>query len=148
MLRKDWPEALFLSGIVLHQMGQSGPAQDAVLKALEFKPDETAWIESLERIAVDRDDALVALDCHEKLAESNIETPEMAYNLGVVLQKENEPELAAKCYVRALEQKPDFDLALLNLGYALHDLGREDEARACWGKAIRLDPALACGYFG
>lgn len=147
MLRKDWPEALFLTGIVLHQMGQSGPAQDAVLKALEFKPDETSWIESLERIAVDRDDALVALDCHEKLAESNIETPEMAYNLGVVLQKENEPELAAKCYVRALEQKPDFDLALLNLGYALRDLGREDEARACWGKAVRLDPSMATGYF-
>jgi tetratricopeptide (TPR) repeat protein len=147
MLRKDWPEALFLSGIVLHQMGQSGPAQDAVLKALELKPDETSWIESLEQIAVERDDALVALDCHEKLADSNIETPEMAYNLGVVLQIENEPELAAKCFVRALEQKPDFCHALLNLGHALRQLGREDEARACWGKAVRLDPTLATGYF-
>lgn len=147
LLRKDWPEALFLSGIVLHQLGQSGPAQDAVLKALEFKPDETDWIESLERIAVERDDALVALDCHEKLAEASIETPEMAYNLGVVLQIDNEPELAAKCYVRALEQKPDFGHALLNLGHALRELGREDEARACWGKAVRLDPSLASGYF-
>jgi tetratricopeptide (TPR) repeat protein len=147
MLRNDWPEALFRLGTAFHRMGQPGPAQEAVLKALELKPDETAWIEYLEQIAVERNDALVALDCHERLAEASIESPEMAYNLGVVLQNENEPELAAKCYVRALEKKPDFGLAMLNLGHALQDLGREDEARACWSKAVLLDPELAAGYF-
>ena len=148
MLRKDWPEALFQLGLVLHQLGQTGPAQETVLKALEARPDETSWLEYLERIALERDDALVALDCHEKLAELNIESPETVYNLGVVLQNDNEPELAAKCYVRALEQRPDFGLALLNLGHALRDLGREEEARACWSKAILLDPSLSAGYFG
>ena len=49
--------------------------------------------------------------------------------------------------VNSLEHKPDFGLALLNLGHALRELGREEEARACWGKAIRLDPSLAAGYF-
>ena len=147
MLRKDWPEALFQLGKVLHQLGQTGAAQETVLKAIALKPDETSWLQYLECIAVERDDLLVALHCHEKLAGLNIESPETVYNLGIVLQNDHEPELAAKCFVRALEQRPDFGLALLNLGHSLRELGRDDEARACWSKAILLEPSLAAGYF-
>jgi TolA-binding protein len=38
--------------------------------------------------------------------------------------------------------------ALLNLGRILEALGKSDEARACWTKALEAEPALAQGYFG
>jgi tetratricopeptide (TPR) repeat protein len=144
--RPAWPEALFQLGHALCELGQTERGQEQMLKAIALKP-EISWIEHLERLAIERNDSLVALECHERLAEADAETSEMAYNVGVVLQSENEAELAAKCYIRALEKKPDFSDALLNLGHALRDLGREDEARACWSKAIQIDPALAAGYF-
>ncbi len=147
-IRKEWPDALFQLGAVLYRLGETERAQEVMMRALHMKPEESAWVEELGRIAVEHNDALLALDCQEKLSESQRETPEMDYNLGVVLQMESELELAAKYYIRALEKKPDFGQALLNLGHALQGLGREAEARACWGKAILLDPTLAEGYFG
>jgi TolA-binding protein len=38
--------------------------------------------------------------------------------------------------------------ALLNLGRILEGLGKSDEARLCWTKALESEPALAQGYFG
>lgn len=149
-LREDWPEALYEYGLVLRKLDRIDDAQEAILKAVHLKPEQTEWIQALERIAIERDDALVALDCHEKLTQDatpDAESAEMAYNLGLVLQQESEPELAAKCYIKALETRPDFEDALLNLGHALFEMGREPEARACWSKAIHLNPELAVGYF-
>lgn len=148
-LREDWAEALYEYGLVLRKLNRIDDAQEALLKAVHLKPEQTEWIHALERIAIERDDALVALDCHEKLMQeaAESESAEMAYNLGLVLQQESEPELAAKCYLKALETRPDFEDALLNLGHALFEMGREPEARACWSKAIHLNPELAAGYF-
>ena len=65
----------------------------------------------------------------------------------MLLQGSNEPEAAAKCYVRALERKPDFGEAMLNLGHVLNQMNRPAEARACWSKAIEIRPEFAAGYF-
>jgi tetratricopeptide (TPR) repeat protein len=145
--RSDSAEALFQLGGVLYKLGEFERSQDLMMKAIHLKPSESSWIRELERIAVERGDALLALDCHEKLTETSLETPEMDYNLGVVMQSESELELAAKFYLRALEKKPDLSSALLNLGHTLEGLGRTTEARTCWGKAIRMNPELAVGYF-
>jgi tetratricopeptide (TPR) repeat protein len=56
-------------------------------------------------------------------------------------------EEAASLYREALAETPDFAAALLNLGHVLRSLGREEEARACWSKALEADPSLAQGYF-
>ncbi|BDC52701.1 hypothetical protein F183_A50160 [Bryobacterales bacterium F-183] len=148
-MRPEWPEALYEYSLILRKLDRIDEAQEALLQAVHLKPDQTVWIQALERIAIERDDALVALDCHEKLLQdaAEAETAEVAYNLGLVLQQESEPELAAKCYLKALETRPDFEDALLNLGHALFEMGREPEARACWSKAINLNPELAVGYF-
>lgn len=146
-LRPDSAEALFQLGEVLYKLGEFDRAQDLMMKAIHLNPSEASWIRELQRIAIERGDAILALDCHEKLTEARLETPEMDYNLGVVMQAESELELAAKYYLRALEKKPELTCALLNLGHALDGLGRPSEARTCWGKAIRLNPELAAGYF-
>jgi tetratricopeptide (TPR) repeat protein len=43
--------------------------------------------------------------------------------------------------------QPEFAEALLNLGHALMALGKEEEARSCWRRAIREKPELAQSYF-
>lgn len=146
-IRPDSAEALYQLGGVLYKLGEFERSQDLMMQAIHLNPSESSWIRELERIAVERGDALLALDCHEKLTEVSLETPEMDYNLGVVMQSESELELAARFYLRALEKKPDMSSALLNLGHALEGLGRTTEARTCWGKAVRLNPELAVGYF-
>jgi tetratricopeptide (TPR) repeat protein len=146
-LRPDSPDALYQLGLLEYKLGEAEKAQEHMMQALRLKPDEVAWIRQLEHIAVERDDALLALDCNERLPETDDRPAEADFNLGVVLHKENEVELAAKYYLRAIERRPDFGEALLNLGHALQGLGRDAEARVCFGKAVVLNPALARQYF-
>ncbi|MGC8795024.1 MAG: tetratricopeptide repeat protein [Bryobacteraceae bacterium] len=35
----------------------------------------------------------------------------------------------------------------MNLGHVMRELGRLEEARACWSKALEARPELARGYF-
>ncbi len=73
--------------------------------------------------------------------------PELNYNIGILLQRSNLQEDAARSYRRATEEKPDFAEALLNLGHALKALGQDQEARACWQQACEAKPELGRKYF-
>jgi tetratricopeptide (TPR) repeat protein len=63
-------------------------------------------------------------------------------------EKAGQPEKAVKLYRDALAQKPDMPEALLNLGRILDSMGKSDEARTYWSKALEAEPELAKGYFG
>jgi tetratricopeptide (TPR) repeat protein len=67
--------------------------------------------------------------------------------VGLLLQTAGENGAAAECYQTAVEKNPGFTDALLNLGHALKAVGKEDEARAAWSRAVTSDPALAGQYF-
>ena len=69
-------------------------------------------------------------------------SPELSYNLGIALQSAMRLEDAAKAYSDALANDPEFAEANLNLGHVLNSLGKEDEARACWDKALSKKPDL------
>jgi tetratricopeptide (TPR) repeat protein len=48
---------------------------------------------------------------------------------------------AVETYRRVLELAPDWVEAHINLGVALYQMGRADEARAAFRSAVQLDPA-------
>ena len=52
-------------------------------------------------------------------------------------------EAAVASYRRALELKPDYDLAVINLANAYRTLGADDEARLGYEQFLRLDPRNA-----
>ncbi|MGH9660813.1 MAG: tetratricopeptide repeat protein, partial [Bryobacteraceae bacterium] len=71
----------------------------------------------------------------------------LLYNTGLLLQKVDRHEDAAKYYREALAASPEFPEAQLNLGIALKAMGEEEEARSHWRKALKAKPELAVGYF-
>jgi tetratricopeptide (TPR) repeat protein len=63
------------------------------------------------------------------------------------MQSSGDPAGAIECYRMAVESKPDFAEALLNLGHALKASGQEQEAKLTWSKAVEAAPELAAKYF-
>jgi len=64
------------------------------------------------------------------------------YNLGALVQSLGGHGHAAEIYQRALASKPDFAVALINLGLCLEVLGRFDEAIATWLQVSRAETVL------
>ena len=93
------------------------------------------------------EDYILALDIESKLEELGETLPELSYNIGILLERSNLHEDAARSYRRAAKEKPGFAEALLNLGHALKALGQEQEAKDCWQQALAAKPELAEKYF-
>jgi tetratricopeptide (TPR) repeat protein len=62
---------------------------------------------------------------------------------GLSLNELGLPGQALACYDRALEIRPDFELAWLNRGNPLAKLGRHEEAIACYDRALAINPDRA-----
>ena len=114
---------------------------------LAFKPSHIDALRGLAAIALERKDAKRALEIHQALASAGGRSIEVSFNTGLLLQAAGDQEKAADCFLSAVEQKPDFSQALLGLGNALKALGKEEEARGAWSRAVESDPALAGKYF-
>jgi tetratricopeptide (TPR) repeat protein len=62
------------------------------------------------------------------------------YYLGNVFLDGEEYEAAVACYKRALRVHPDYHDALHNMGIALEELGRTDDALQMYDSAVEADP--------
>ncbi|KAI0639406.1 TPR-like protein [Trametes polyzona] len=74
--------------------------------------------------------------------------PHLLTNLGSLLKDQGQTEKAIKLYMKAVDQKPDFDIALANLGNAIKDVGRPWDAVQYYRRATRVNPTLpeaVCG---
>jgi tetratricopeptide (TPR) repeat protein len=67
------------------------------------------------------------------------ESPRAAYNYGLVLTGRREHEQAARLYTEAIERDPTFTMAYFNLASTYAGLGRTDEARAVYERALASD---------
>jgi protein O-GlcNAc transferase len=112
-----------------------------------LQPKNTDAMRALTAIAIERKDHKKALELLRKLTTLGDRSVDLSYNLGLLLQAAGEHVAAAECYQVAIEKKPDFTDAMLNLGHALKAMGKEDEAKLMWSKAVTVDPELAQKYF-
>ena len=145
--KPDWLEALINLGLAQWRSGDLQAAKASYVQAIAKHEDSNDALRALAALAVEMNDHSLALDIESKLEKAGESAPELAYNIGIVLERANLFEDAARCYRHATERKPDFGEALLNLGHALNALGQGDEARACWQKALEAKPELAEKYF-
>jgi tetratricopeptide (TPR) repeat protein len=145
--RPQWPEAQLNLGLAYWKMGDREMARESFEKVLQAVPESADALRGLAAIAVDQEDYQEALDLQARLIELGERTPELFYNTGLLLQRVGQVEDSVRLYKEALNVKPDFAEALLNLGHAHKSLGQEEEARACWHQALESKPDLAQGYF-
>ena len=61
-------------------------------------------------------------------------------NLGLVQQKQGDHLSAINNFMQALEINPSFYVALNNLGWAYHEIGKFELAIECYEKALLIDP--------
>jgi tetratricopeptide (TPR) repeat protein len=88
-----------------------------------------------------------ALRYHLRLMELGDPSAELRHNLGLLYHNQGDLTKAVAEYNDALQIKPDFPEALLNLGNVLDATGQKDAARDHWVRALQLKPELALGYF-
>jgi len=138
----DCGDAWCNAGIAYALLGDTGQARRHFQEVLALTPGSHEALRGLADLAVGEEDYDTAYDRYCDLLESGDCSPECRYNLGLVCQQRGLLEDAVAFYQEALQDKPDFTDALINLGHALLSLGEEQAARGCWQQAIRQRPEL------
>ncbi len=141
-------EARVNLAIAYWKSGRVEPAKTVLQGGLKDRPNAVEFLRLLAAIAIDEKNAAQATIIEGQLSELGERAPELSYNVGVLLRDAGKHEDAAQAFERALENRPDFGEALLNLGHAMKALGREGKAAEYWQAAAQLMPELAAGYFG
>ena len=143
----------------LHNLGAAYQRQERWLlaiaqyrKALAAREGsvDTDSLQSLGNVLMQAGRLTEAAWCHEQVIHLNDEHARGHLALGVDYAKMGRLGKALKHYERALELRPDWTLALNNIGLALMKLGEPKkaeislkEAEAALRKAIKLDPHYA-----
>ena len=67
--------------------------------------------------------------------------------MGNAFRNTSQYQQAIDCYRQALEQKPDFIDALINMGLSLVQIDRPEDAIQCYRKALGINPNLPDAQF-
>jgi tetratricopeptide (TPR) repeat protein len=148
-LRLDPKFALAHSGLglCLHANGQVEEALDQFRQALEMEPHlaEAHLNFGVVLLALDRPDEAIS---HFKQGLGfDPQAPLDPHILGSTLPAKSRPNEPIDLFAEAIRTDPEWCAAALNnLGMAVHDSGRVDEAVDYMQLAIKIDPMCAAAY--
>lgn len=140
-------DALYLFGVLHHQLERHQEAVALFLKAIEGNKRKPEWYNTLGeayRALGQPDKAIQAYRRALKLAPGLIEA---LGNLGLALHDQGQLAEAAQCYERVLRMAPHSLPALINLGSVYQDQGRHKEAALQYQAALSLDQNCAEAHF-
>ncbi len=137
------PDALHLLGLIASQVGKHEIAVDLISKAINAKPQESVFYNSLgnEFHTLGRLNEAVAN--YRFAARIKPDYMEVHINLGTLLHERGQLDEAISSYQQVLSFKPDYVEVLFNLGVAFQAQGRLDEAIASYRRALRIKPDYA-----
>jgi len=133
-------DALHLLGLVLRELGQTGPAAGLIARASAIAPGDSEILANLATVLVDAgrlEEAVAALDRAIALAPDRAE---LYYNLGVCRLARKEGPRAALAFERAIALDPDLAEAHNNLGTIHQAEGKIEAAARCFSRALSLVP--------
>lgn len=131
-------------GSAYEQRGMYDQAFTHYQKAITLKPDFSEAHNALGAFYAGRND-LDKAEWHFKRALGNpfYETPHLVcYNLGLLYEKQGQPELAMQQYQEAVRLQPAYGLAWYHIGMLYEAMRRADAAREAYGRAIESAPDL------
>jgi tetratricopeptide (TPR) repeat protein len=123
----------------LDQAGLRPQAREAWRAILRVVPDTTEAAARLGRLAFEDGDHALAASLLER-AVANDAPASVWFDLGLVRQDLRDHDGAAAAYRKALDIKPDYAEAALNLGTALQESGDLDHAMQAYAQTYRLRP--------
>jgi predicted O-linked N-acetylglucosamine transferase (SPINDLY family) len=141
--RPNDPHALFFSGLLEHQQGESHGAIEQMRRAIALDPLNGVFYGNLGTVFEETGDQAEAANCYRRAAELGEQPAESQLKSGVCLLKLDRALEAAACFTTALKARPEYPAAVNNLGIALQKMGRLEQAIVCFRRAIELDPNFA-----
>ena len=132
-------EALFEKARTLDAAGLKPQAREAWRAILNALPQNQEAAARLGRLASEAGDYDTAASLLERAAAGEA-SASVWFDLGVVRQDLRNHAAAAEAYRKALDIKPDYAEAALNLGTALQESGDLDGAMRAYADAYRLRP--------
>jgi tetratricopeptide (TPR) repeat protein len=139
-LRPGFPEAHCNVGHALIALEDYPRAESAFRQALALRPDYAEALEGLARCAQERHQ----LDEAEACARQALALNERAATwvlLGGIHAEQSYTEPSRAAYDRAIALQPDLVGAWMGKGHLLMEIGKLDEAEACFLHALALEPA-------
>jgi tetratricopeptide (TPR) repeat protein len=146
----------FADAMRLHQAGSLEPAERLYRRVLGIDPGHSDALYLLGAIAYQKRRLDLAVDLIEQaiaIIEKGRSSPgpdkSASYfsTFADALRDQGKLDEAIASYRRALDFKPNFTMALNNLGDALNRRGSHDEAALCYRKAIDLNPNLPDAHY-
>jgi Flp pilus assembly protein TadD len=134
-------DALLQAGIKQVQLNDLGGAAKTYRKVLEVDPDnKRAWY-NLGVIAQRDGKKTEARTAYDKALKSDPNFSPALYNKAILLEP-SDTDQAIGILQRIVAANPKASTAYLHLGQNLAKKDRDSEAKAAFGRAVRLDPSL------
>jgi tetratricopeptide (TPR) repeat protein len=133
--RADWPAAQLNLGLALWKSNNREEARQRLESVNGAFACEA--LRALASMATEHEEYPQALAYYKKLAESGEKTPDVYYNLGLILQNLGRPDEAAQQYRAALAAEPDMPEAVQALAQITRGPARVEEIR----KGVKKEPA-------
>jgi len=146
--KPDYAEAYYTLGTVLKQQGKLNEAAAALREAIRLEPDFAGahtTLGAVLRQLGDTQGSAAESRAGANLAKRNtdLQAAVFATNSGKRLRATGDLENAIAQFRAALAATPDYAPAHFELGLALQQQGKKEEARQEFEKAASLDPKLA-----
>jgi tetratricopeptide (TPR) repeat protein len=141
--------ALYRLGVLLEAAGETGEAIAYYRRALALYPGMGDAARRLGRLLRARGDLAGAalVDKAAAHAEQYV-SGETNFYQGTRLYQAGHLEQAAEAFRASVKVNPASAAALSNLGYALYDLHKNDEALTYQLRAVEVDPGFANAHYG
>ena len=130
------------AGLLAQSHGQTADALEDYRQALAHDPRNKFAYYDLGTVESQQGQTGLAVGDYEAALASDPNYVPALYNLAILLTP-SDPLQAVGLYQHAIQVDPNDPNAHLNLGFLLHRLGRDDEARAEFAAAVRINPNLA-----
>jgi len=139
----DHPEALFLLGTALLQLGQSQAAVDRLERAARAQRHNPRVLGNLAQAYFSVERYADAENAFRKASRVDPRNVTLQLGIASAVAMQGRPGDAETMMRRLADRFPDTALVWLNLGDALRNQARLEDAIPCYTKALAIDPHLA-----